>query len=259
MLDSITVITLTRQRPDLLKRAMLSVETQDYAGDVTHLVIVDDCDETHRKFQASSHNSNNHLTVYFAPRSDGDVSGQARSAFLRNLGIRKSTSRWIAFLDDDNEYDSNHLSSLIACAERNSATAVHSHRKIFRADGMPYLEPRFPWVRDPAESIELFEYFCSKGVLAVGSNVMRDRAETIDSPDAVRVIDTSVWLLERNLLLRFPIPEDYTTEELSRNVCEDDKLLALLLLNKIPIYSTGLATLRYYLGGYSNNFAVKEI
>jgi len=45
-MDSITVITVTRNRPQLLERAILSVRSQDYPGHVMHLIIVDDCNQT---------------------------------------------------------------------------------------------------------------------------------------------------------------------------------------------------------------------
>jgi hypothetical protein len=44
--DSVTVITLTRARPELALRAITSVRGQDYDDDVTHVVIIDECEES---------------------------------------------------------------------------------------------------------------------------------------------------------------------------------------------------------------------
>ena len=174
-----------------------------------------------------------------------------------------ATSRWIAFLDDDNEYETNHLSSLVDCAVRHDCSAVHSFRGIYNADGSPYLERRFPWARDPDEGIRIYELLCSRGVWARDSHVLRDRAgpggfapfrnsTIITSRDPVFLVDTSVWLLERSLLMKYPVPERFSEEDLRNNTAPDDKLLELLLESKVRIVTTGIATLRYYLGGVSN-------
>ncbi|HXM51482.1 MAG TPA: glycosyltransferase, partial [Pyrinomonadaceae bacterium] len=186
-----------------------------------------------------------------------------RIARLLNVGVRIANSRWIAFLDDDNEFEPNHLSSLVDCALRNDCSAVHSFRGVYTAEGAPYLEPRFPWTLDPKEASRIYELLCSKGVWVRNSHILKDRAgpsgftpfrnsTILSSHDPVFLVDTSVWLLERSLLLRFPVPETFSEEDLLKNNAPDDKFLELLLENKIPIVSSGLPTLRYYLGGVSN-------
>ncbi len=258
-MDSITVITMTRKRPDLLKRAISSVRSQDYLGEITHLIIVDDCIQTAQaltKIESASHRK---LISHFASRAPGEIPDSARLDLLRtrlsglrNQAIQMADSRWIAFLDDDNVYEANHLSSLIACAYQNKYSAVHSYRKIYQADGSPYLEHRFPWVRDPEEGKRVYELCCARGVWIRDSNILQDRADPKGHPDPIRMIDTSVWLLERSLLLQYPIPQQFTQEDLVHNTGDDDKLLELLIEREVPIGTTGLPTLRYYLGGYSN-------
>lgn len=168
-------------------------------------------------------------------------------------------SRWVSFLDDDNEYEANHLSSLAACAVQTKHPAVHSYRKIYEADGSPYLERRFPWVRDQEEGVKLYEYYCDRGLLVRGTNIFQDRADPKGQPDGIRMVDSSVWLFERSLLIQHPFPQQYTEKDIRNNVYEDDKLLDLLQAQEVPISTTGLPTVKYYLGGYSNTFSTDEI
>lgn len=270
-MDRVTVITLTRGRCELLSRAIASVRSQDYLGEIDHLVIVDDCEETLALLTEVASFRPRKLITRFESREPGEIiDGPARRgrvysrvARLLNDGVRVADSPWIAFLDDDNEYEPNHLSSLVECAARNDSSAVHSFRTIHNADGSPYLEARFPWARNPEESAQIHQLLCSRGVWVRNSNVLKDRAgpkgltpfqnSTILSPlSPVFMVDTSVWLLKRRLLLKYPIPEKFSAQDLLDNMAPDDKLLELLLTNEIRIVASGLATLRYYLGGISN-------
>jgi glycosyltransferase involved in cell wall biosynthesis len=270
-MDKITVITLTRRRRELLKRSIASVYSQDYPGFIDHLVISDGCAETFEYLCGIESPSHRRLIPHFESRAHGEIPDDyagldliyPRIARLLNIGIRIADSRWVAFLDDDNEYEPNHLSSLVDCAVRNNCSAVHSFRKIFRADGSPYLDHVFPWAPNPEEGRRIYELMCSRGVWVRNSNILKDRAgpsglkpfrnSTIVSERyPVFLVDTSVWLLERNLLMKYPIPEAFEEEDLRNNTAPDDKLLELLLENKVRIVATGLPTLRYYLGGISN-------
>jgi hypothetical protein len=83
--------------------------------------------------------------------------------------------------------------------------------------------------------------------------VFKDRADPLDHPDPVRSVDTSAWLLARSLLLEIPFRDDFTDLDGETRTGEDDKLLADLINRREPIACSHKATLRYYLGGYSNN------
>lgn len=270
-MDTITVITLTRRRCKLVRRAIASVRSQDYPGCIAHLVVVDDCAETIADLADIEHSSRRKLILHFESRVPGEIRDgpvgidviYPRIARLLNIAVRMASSRWIAFLDDDNEYEVNHLSSLVNCAVRNDCSAVHSFRKIYHANGSPYLERRFPWARDPEEARRIYELLCSKGVWVRNSHILRDRAgpsgltsfrnsTIMSSRDPVFLVDTSVWLLERTLLIKYPGPEIFSAEELENNTAPDDKFLELLLENGVRVVATGLPTLRYYLGGISN-------
>ena len=253
MMDSVTVITLTRGRIEMLKRALHSVSSQDYPGQIKHLIIIDDCPITKTFFETSTGIEEN-FEWHLISREKTDKSGPAHVAKLRNYAVHAAATEWISFLDDDNEFESNHISSLVSCAKQKECKAVHSQMKIFWPDGTLYLDQRMPWCRDIEESKRYYVELCDKGVFQPGSNIVRDRADPLGYPDPARTVDAGEWLLARTLLLEYPFCTEYNNIDWKNVTTEDDKLLQTLIENRIPITSTEQPTLRYYLGGYSNNF-----
>ncbi len=189
----------------------------------------------------------------FERRGPGVRSGPARSAVLRNRCVQHvRTSKWISFLDDDNEYEPAHLESLLRCARAASCRAVHSWVRVFHPDGRPFTAPAHPWEEDPHASRATYEDLVRKGVRVPFSNVFRDRADPLGVNDPVRDVDTSAWLLQRDLLLECPFTEEYNARDWETMNTEDRKLVVDLVDRREPIVCTSKATLRYYLGGYSN-------
>lgn len=248
----ITVVTITRTRPDLLEQALESVERQECEAAFDHLVLVDACADTaamlaERRFAHDLH-------WELVPRAPGEHSGPGRSSLLRNLGVAQARGRYIAFIDDDNRWADNHLSSLLALARESGSAAVHSAMRMFHRDGRPYRENRVPWDRDPARAEEKYAELVQRGVAARDDNLFLDRADPLDISDGVRSVDTGEWLIRRELLARIPFRTEFSVHDEAELVGEDDKLLHDILAAGVRPPSTGLPTLQYFVGGYSNNF-----
>lgn len=271
--DTIGVVTVTRGRPRLLRRAMDSVYAQDFAGPVEHVIVIDEEDpETAAAALAAPTRPGLRVTVHAQPRPPAERDeppGDKRRVYPRlsrlfNTGVRISTADWIAFLDDDNEYEPDHLSSLLECAREHGVQVAHSGRTMWYADGAPYLDEAWHTVTDPAEAARIYDVMCAKGVRVRGTNILLDRADprvpggafrtssTMRAEDPVCLVDQSVWLVRRDLLLRLPIPETFTDAEHEANTAPDDKLLRTLQDNDVPMVATDRPTVRYYLGGVSN-------
>lgn len=250
---AVTVVTITRTRPALLARALASAQTQSPPGGFEHLVVADDCEDTHALLRGRELPGN--VRWLLAGRGPGEVSGPGRSSRLRNMAVRISESPWIAFLDDDNEWEPDHLTSLLECARRTGHRAVHSQLRMFHPDGTPYLEQLDPWTADEDAARAEYARMRARGVVAPGTCVRRDRLDPLGAPDPVVSVDTGEWLLARELLLRMPFRDDFDAADEAARTGEDDKLAADLRRAREPVSCTGLPTLRYYLGGYSNNFA----
>jgi len=192
--DGITVLTVTKKRPQLLKRCLKSVMEQECDLEVRHLILIDDCPDTYeilnRHYQPSQR-----LIWFLRPRSPKEKSGPEHLARLRNLQVRMAETKWISFLDDDNEYEPFHLRQLIESVRRTGSPAVHSWIQLFNFDGTPYLEERWPWCRDEKIGRQRYREMADKGVICPGYNIVRDSIHNLPA----RCVDTSAWLLSRDI------------------------------------------------------------
>jgi len=271
-LDSVGVITVTSGRPRVLRRAMASVRAQDHVGQIEHVIVVDDDPATVEALADVPDHPGLRTTVVPVPRPaderdepPGDKRRfYPRQARLLNVGVRAASTEWVAFLDDDNEFEPDHLSSLVGTARTHGVDVAHSGRTMWHTDGSPYLEETWHTVSDPAEAARIFGVMCDKGVRVRGTNLLLDRADplppgaefrtssVIRAQDPVTLVDQNVWLVRRDLLLKLPVPETFTEAEHQANTAPDDKILQTLLANSVRIVRTGRPTVRYYLGGISN-------
>jgi glycosyltransferase involved in cell wall biosynthesis len=269
MTEPITVVTLTRERPRLLERALASVAAQDHPGEVEHLVVVDDDPRTHELLTGRAGTERRPLRVHLEPRPPAERGAQGddratqypRCARLLNRGVQLARSPWIAFLDDDNAYEPEHLRLLAACARETGAPAVHSGRQILWPDGSPYLEERFPHATTPEEGERIHELLCRRGAWVRGTNLLLDRVDpeqttfnnstVMGEGDPLFLVDQNVWLVRRELLLRHPVPESFSAAEIAANTCPDDKLLERFVRAGVAIATNGRPTVRYFLGGMS--------
>lgn len=253
---SVSVITITRRRLHLLERAIRSVRFQDWNGRrLNHLVIVDDCDETAAWLERKNFPELNWKLIR---RGINDESGPAHLARLRNLACELTEAEWISFLDDDNEFEPEHIRTLLASAYAHSSPAVYSYRKLFYSDGTPFLDEFWPWCRLKQEATQRYAEYVAMGFLEPGSNVARERIVSDDRRPRDTHIDMNVWLLQRDLLKQTAISDHFTEEDWLANRAEDDKLLEALLNAGVPIVASGVPSVRYYLGGYSNDFEQKN-
>lgn len=248
----VTVITISRRRPELLQRCMRSVENQSYKGTLKHLVVADDCVRT-MAFLARGAHRNGHVRYLLAARRPAESSGPPRLAKLRNYAATLVDTAWTAFLDDDNEYDGNHIISLLDCAMATGCPAVHSHRQLLYFEGGPYLEPRWPWCRDPKRAEEYYWELIEKGVLKTASNVVKDRVDLSPDGGGIMMVDTNVWLIRTEVLQRVKISDQFSYQDWLDNLAEDNKLLEALVAAGVKIACSGQASLKYYLGGYSSD------
>lgn len=248
----VSVITITRTRPRLLQRAIAAVARQSTVFVLEHLIVVDDCADTATLLRALPPMP--HLSWRVEARADHEHSGPGRSSALRNIGVERAGGRWIAFLDDDNDWEDDHLQSLVDLATLHDVPAVHSAMRMFHRDGRPYVEHRVPWARDRGRAATLFDALVESGVATPGSNVFLDRADPPEAPGGVQSVDTGEWLLRRDLLLEHPFTSAFGPADEANLIGEDDKLMTDLLAAGIRPISTGRPTLHYYVGGYSNNF-----
>ncbi len=259
----LTVITVTRGRPALLKRALFTVADQDYPYPITHLVVVDDDADAYRDIAAPKESSLSlapsqtvgprKVRWHFAIRQPGDRSGPPILGRLRNSAARMTETLLIAFLDDDNLLERHHFSSLLHCMLKTGCTAVHSQRRLLYADGRPYIAQISPWRRDIPAAAAHYAQMRRHCIFVPWSNVVRDQVQHCDIPNRADEVDTSEWLFTREQVINTPFGESFSKEDWVRMTGEDVKLLSAIVKGEVSVASSHMPTLHYYLGGMSSS------
>ncbi len=241
-LPLITVITVTKNRPNLLERAIKSVKEQTYQN-VKHFIVIDDCPATLKMLEEKYKNDNKIYWKYYE-RKQGDKSGPNVLSKLRTDAIHSIGKGWFSFLDDDNEFYPYHLEKLYEFAVQEKCNAVHSYREVMYKDGTPYLKEEWPWGRTEEKKREVYNKMLEAGVVEKGSNVWHDKFGY--------TIDTNVWLLKAEIFNNKEIQKEYTDEDYEECRPEDEKMMELLIKNNVRVLSNKIVSVKYYLGGYSN-------
>jgi len=112
-LPLVTVIVRTKNRPGLLAEALRSIATQTYSK--IEIIVVndggDDVSETIRPF--------NNGGIAIIPLQFSESMGRSKAA---NAGLEKATGKYIAFLDDDDWLEPEHIRQLLELLENQSHT-----------------------------------------------------------------------------------------------------------------------------------------
>lgn len=119
----VSVITSTYHRPELLKRAIESVQAQTFT-DWEMIIVNDDPDiETKSMVEAFGDKRLTYIAM------GGKFGCDTRP---KNHGIQSSVGEYIAFLDDDSCYRPDHLQALVVALEANKdVDVVYGDRWIF--------------------------------------------------------------------------------------------------------------------------------
>lgn len=129
----ISVIVPTRNRPELLRQALLSVQAQDC--DAFECIVVDDGSQDFTATEAVVRDLRDDRFRVLRSRIGPGLNVESASRFAKglalNLGIEEATAEWLAFLDDDDLYApyrlSRGLASLQTCPDMRFAVARNGH------------------------------------------------------------------------------------------------------------------------------------
>ena len=127
----VSVVMPTYKRGRLLRRAVQSVLEQDYVN-VEVLVVGDKCPEMARAVPTDGR-----VRSFNLPKNHG-----AGGAVPRNYAIMLGAGNLIAYLDDDNAWKKNHLSSLYHALRSSGASFAMSSMEVNGKD-MGFTEPKF--------------------------------------------------------------------------------------------------------------------
>jgi glycosyltransferase involved in cell wall biosynthesis len=175
---SVTVITPTIGQKHLIK-AIESVHNQTYMN-VKHLVVVDGLEyfDNVNDYDLSKYQN---LQVTVSPENTGKTGGNWYGHRIYSAYPFLINSDYVAFLDEDNWYDPNHIESLVNTLESNPVNDwVYSLRKICQPNG-EYL------IDDSCESLGKWPVYWS--ILKEENN-------------REHLVDTSTYLFKRSFLIQ---------------------------------------------------------
>jgi glycosyltransferase involved in cell wall biosynthesis len=123
---SVVVITPT-VGSDKLADAIASVQNQTY-GNIQHLLVLDGYEYLHK----APHSDNDKLKIIMLPYNTGanGFNGQRIYASIPHL----VNADYVFFLDEDNWYEPDHVSSLVETIEKNKLDWAYSLRKVYTPD-----------------------------------------------------------------------------------------------------------------------------
>lgn len=253
--DGISVIILTKNRKEKLLNAISSVSKQDFTNPIEILLVGDNCDylESLELPRLSKNITVKRHNIILDKSIDKNLIVH-RVATIRNFAIKLTSQNCICFLDDDNLWEVNHLSTLMNTLQTNQCKATYSWRKLFLNNGKPWIPTTWPWIGSDVPQKELLTIYKELGMLDLKTNVLKDKFEAIYNNRDYATIDMGAWLFKKELFDVVSFKTDYTKEEVNCLVTEDDQLLLDLKKLNFIVHSSKKATLKYFLGGFSNQY-----
>ncbi|SRR5579871_1876654 len=178
-MNLVTAVIPTWNRPDLVLRAVRSALAQDH--DSIEVIVVIDGPDAKTNFVLSEVHDHRLKVIVL----DTHIGG----AGTRNIGVRAAQGKWIAFLDDDDEWLPNKISAQLGVAANSNALfPVISCRMFARTPFHQYIWPR----RLPSASEPISEYLLARRSLFQGEGT----------------VTTTTLLAPRALLLKIPFGAD---------------------------------------------------
>jgi GT2 family glycosyltransferase len=114
-MDDVTVVIPTHGRDEMLRRALASVLAQDLLP--AHVIVSDDLASAQTRTVVEDTAAGTSACVTYL-----DCSGRAGTAGAsRNAGAAQAATTWLAFLDDDDAWRADFLSSCLGRAREDSA------------------------------------------------------------------------------------------------------------------------------------------
>ena len=123
MISSVTIIIPSYNKKKYITKCINSVVNQTYLD--WKLIIIDDCSTDGTQEILKEFLNNKKIEILFLKKNKGP-------SFCRNIGIRKSNSRYIAFLDSDDFWESNKLEDQLNFMEKNNIQLSFSDYFTFR-------------------------------------------------------------------------------------------------------------------------------
>jgi hypothetical protein len=152
----------------LLDRSLASVLRQTYSN--WEAIVVGDCctDDTEQRLSALGHERVRFENLPFRGPYPADPTSFWHTAGLypMNRGLELAQGQWIAAIDDDDEWDDDHLEVLLAEAMRSRAEIVYGQFRMVDADAARLIDHSFGGIYPPTTGAVGFQAALCHGKLA---------------------------------------------------------------------------------------------
>jgi hypothetical protein len=250
-MPAVEVIVVSGRGAHAASSAVATIVQQDYPGAIHILLVADnwDCAACDPPLQADRVLRRVGI-MDLDPRA-GQPTAE-RVARLRNMALSLVSSDLVCFLDDDNRWAPNHISSLVTLLTATGAQAVHSWRRIVGSPGIPWRGESFPWGRDPQRRGQAYRRLTELGIIVAGSEIFRDSFDACGGECPLDLVDMGSWLFRAEIFRSLRFENRYSDADVQNSITEDDKLLRDLRRLGIRTACTEDPSLEYRLGGFSN-------
>lgn len=224
---SVVVITASVGRTEL-RRCVQSVRSQDFSK-VRHLVVVDGPEyEADAARALDGITRDEHLDVLVLPQNAGRPNNYGYRVYgAMSLLVNEDI---VCFLDEDNWFDPDHVSSAVAALQRTGASWAYSLRRICTDQGVPICD-------DDSDSLGYWPKFAS--LLSVWEIERSEKARHLQYPN---LVDTNCYVLPRRVAS--------AVAPRLRGPNADSEVSSFLVRDQVGTCS-GRSTVNYSLGGTS--------
>lgn len=182
-MDKVSIILPLYNCEKYIRHTIESVLRQDYKN--WELIVVDDASTDKSLDEVMKYaEKNSKIHVYLSTKNQG-------VAATRNAALKYATGRYIAFIDADDLWAKNKLSSQIVFMKKNNAGLSHTSFAYLTEDG--YIRKR--WSVKVDECIDMKRYMQTSQIGMSSVMIDRDKIKYIHFPDDKKLCeDARLWM-----------------------------------------------------------------
>ena len=120
--NKVSIILPNFDSAEYILSTIKSINNQSYKN--WKLIIVDDCSNIKTKKLLNKFNNNKKIKIFLLKKNKG-------AAYCRNLAIKKSKSKYLAFIDSDDTWEKNKLKIQLKYMEENNLDFTYTNYKTF--------------------------------------------------------------------------------------------------------------------------------
>ena len=188
----VSIIIPTKNRPGLISQAINSVLHQTYKN--WELFIVNDSTE---KILLNQSDPRIHLVENnLLPGANG----------ARNTGINLSSGEYIAFLDDDDTWDSNKLVKQVKIMQSDEAILCYTGKEIIlqKHNRTKKKYSYYTTILNPSVTLQIHNYIGTTSCIMIKSNVLKNNVKFDENMHSLQDYDLYIELAKRGDFIGIP-------------------------------------------------------